>query len=114
MYSTLLQLRNHVEAEKLERTILKQLWTGLREIARLIRYANYLVLAKTDLDTCFCNKQLEKTDEYILRPSANWNKAKKANRWCSKATQLLQSEKRYWLIIITGATFICIFSFRVN
>ena len=27
-----------------------KIWTGLRETARLIRYANYLVLTKTDLE----------------------------------------------------------------
>ena len=38
----------------------------------------------------------------------------RANRWCSKATQVLQGEKNYYLIIITGAGVIFVFHFRVN
>ena len=33
----------------------------------LIRYANYLILAKTDLEEHFKKKLLEKTDEFALR-----------------------------------------------
>ena len=43
-----------------------QLSTGLWELARLI-YANYLVLAKTDLKVHFQYKLLEKRDDFNLR-----------------------------------------------
>ena len=33
----------------------------------MIRYANYLVLAKTDLEEHFSNELLEKTGEFALR-----------------------------------------------
>ena len=38
----------------------------------------------------------------------------RADRWCSKATQLLQVVKMYFLIIIAGATVNFVFHFPVN
>ena len=66
-----------------------QLWTGLTKFARLIRYANYLVLTKTDLDVHSYNEPREKTVDYIFRPSANLKRSKEmvlksnstATRW---------------------------------
>ena len=42
----------------------------------VIRYANYLVSTKTDLEIHLQNKLLEKTDDYILRSSANLKQCK--------------------------------------
>ena len=70
-------------------------------MAGLIRCTNYLVLTKTDLDFYFYNTLLEKTTDYILRPSANLKQSEKGK---FMATQLLQGEKRYYLINITRAT----------
>ena len=45
------------------------LWTGLAEIARLIHYADYLGLAKTDSVKHFYFGLLEKADEYTHKLS---------------------------------------------
>ena len=66
-----------------------QLWTSQGEIVRLIRYADYLVLAKTDWDNYLYDSLLEKTDYSILRFNT-----KTANGWCSKTTQLIHGEKK--------------------
>ena len=88
-----------------------QLWTGPREIAKLIHYADYLDLAKTDIDIHPYNKLLKKRMIIVSVLAQIWNKTKKANRLCSEATQILQGEKGYYLIFITGATFISIIHF---
>ena len=49
-----------------------QLSIGLGEIARLIRYANYLVLAKIDLEDYFKIKLLETTDKMTIRSRTDW------------------------------------------
>ena len=48
-----------------------QICTGLGELARLIRNANYLVIAKTDLEVHFQNKLLEKMVEFNLRSTTD-------------------------------------------
>ena len=74
----------------------------------MIRYADYLVLAKTDLEDDLLNKLLEKTDDCILRSNTTFSRSM-VLRGYSSPTRL---EKV--LLITTGVTVNLVFHFRVN
>ena len=77
-------------------------------MAMLIRYANYLVLAETDLEVHFLNKLIEKTDEFTLRSRTDLKQIDGA-QW-----QLISYKVRKVLLLVTGATVSLLFYFRDN
>ena len=80
----------------------------------MIRKANYLIIAKTDLDNNLHHKLLEKADIYTLRPST---KVKKIKRQIGGVQIQLKSytvSEKYYLMIDTGATFIYILYSHAN